>query len=298
MKTSIFSVALALFAILPSCNKAEEPSIQGSAKSSLDKTEEQLQQLFNQQRTLLVQELHKQQYQATQNFRSLSSQEATTYVFNPEARENKIKAQPWTLQTKRFFLNLPQIFAGKIPLPSVHEVSLYSIPDGEKRLLVITLAFVNAASTLDTPMLRAAVDKQTSTREERIKAAKAQCERAYEEELAEITTEIIAGAAGGATSGGIMGSVAPGLGTVLGAFWGGVSGGAGAGVVQFIRARMHYSQCMKIAQNTSSQTIAPSHDEGQSTEGTPPLAQQDSTTTEGSLPPPTTTTPPPYAQAN
>lgn len=274
MRTFLLSLGMAMsfIAVLPSCSKESEPVVKQdlAVENSSQKSEEhQLQELYDKQRILLLQGIRRQRKES-QEFRSFNKEKPDDYVFDPEARENKIKAQPWAEQTKRFFLNLPLYFAEEIPFPSVHEISQYNIPSGEKKLLASALALANVASTLTPSTFRATGDnrkrdQQASTRAQRVKEAKAHCEAVYQEALSHAVTTAAGNAVGAGTVAAVVGGVAGSTGGPAGAYIGAGIAFAntlaatfvGVYISEVVTAWLEKEACMSAAENTKCKTIAP-----------------------------------------
>lgn len=297
MRTFLLSLGMAMsfIAVLPSCSKESEPVVKQdlAVENSSQKSEEhQLQELFDKQRTLLQQGIRRQRKES-QEFRSFDKEEPDDYVFDPEAREKKVKEQPWSEQTKRFYLDLPLYFTGDLPLPSTGDVSQYKIPQEEKVLVTYAMAMVTVARSEFATQLRATDGSnkhkdQATVKAEKIKKAKAACESAYSQELANITTEAVAGATAGGIAGASSGLLTGGSlslpGAVVGAVFGGVAGAAS----QAVRAYMHYRSCMNAAENGGCRAVAPNYEEWRKSMGLPPLGQADSLSSTASSPEATT----------
>ena len=278
-------VAFALTAIA-SCNKEQDlPSMQERQSSSISQSKEelQLQAQFQKQRDMLSLELAKQR-KAYQSFRSLETLPQADYVFDPEARERKIKEQNWAEETKRFYLNLPRIYSGELRCPSIQDISRYDIPDMEKQMLTNSTAFVSAVQSDRFSSARmmgeSGGEGSRTTRAQRIQAAVKACDDALNEELSAVTTSVIIQLGVDAVLGGPEGAV------------GVLQSTAASATASIVVAYVRHAICVNRAKATRSQVAVADYDPNGAV--VPPSAVAPPPSTEV---PPSAVAPPPSTSA-
>ena len=280
-------VAFALTAVA-SCNKEQDlPSIREGQSSSITQSKEelQLQAQFQKQRDMVSLELAKQR-KAYQSFRSLETVPQADYLFDPEARERAIKEQTWAEETKRFYLNLPRIYSGELRCPSIQDISRYEIPDKEKQMLTNSIAFVSAIQSDRFSSARMmgepSGEGSRNTRAERVQAAVKACDDALNEALANATVTAVIQLGFGALFGGPSGAAST------------LTSAAASATASVVVAYVVHAICVKQAQATTSQAVAPNYDPNGAV--VPPSTVAPPTSTEvppsAVAPPPSTEVPP------
>ena len=241
----LLCIAVAVTAVITSCNKEDAPrKPQAHTEKVLSEQleEQELRLFFSEQRSLIKQELKKQR-QKLGEFRSLGGQTQDDYIFDPEAQEKRIKNMNWSELTKRFFLDFPLIFEGELPTPSLHDVSLYPIPYGEKRIIAYALAIVSSVKSDRASVARATGGGQEAKdRQKRIDAAVKICEQNFSREMDDVALEAI---------------ITLGAGTFFGTPAGALASAVTVVAVGTAKAYAHYSECIAQAKQTRSMAVAP-----------------------------------------